>query len=103
MGPVTADGLTGPEQILTNQRGMVDDISCVFGRTCTVVGHEHTTSRGLSIDVFRGTPGPPVVWGNSNLFTGVSCIAPGTCGIVGSLPPNGPFAGHGPVPAGRTD
>jgi hypothetical protein len=99
MVPVSADGVTGPTQVLSDQRGIVNDISCVFGRSCTVVGQEHTTSRGISIDVFRGTPGPVVIWENVNLFTGVSCIAPGTCGMVGIRYPNAFFAWHGPVPA----
>lgn len=99
MMPITADGVAGPEQVLTNQRGILNGIDCVFGRTCTVVGQEHTTSRGLSIDAFRGTPGVPVVWENVNSFTGVSCIAPGTCGMVGHMPTYGIFAWHGPVPA----
>ena len=99
MMPITVDGVAGPEQTLTNQRGILNDISCVFGRTCTVVGQEHTTSRGLSIDVFRGIPTGPVIWGNVNLFTGVSCIAPGTCGMVGYTHPNALFAWHGPLPA----
>ena len=99
MVPVGADGVTGPVQVLSDQRGISNNISCVFGRSCTVVGQEHTTSTGISIDVFRGTPGPVVIWENVNLFTSVSCIAPGTCGIVGISYPNAFFAWHGPVPA----
>ena len=96
MVPVSADGVTGPVQVLSDQQGISNAISCVFGRTCTVVG---ATSRGFSIDVFRGTPGPVVIWENVNQFTGVSCVAPGTCGIVGISYPNALFAWHGPVPA----
>lgn len=99
MVPVTADGVTGPVQVLSERRGISNGISCVFGRSCTVVGQEHTTGRGLSIDVFRGSPGPAVVWPDVNLFRAVSCIAPATCGIVGYMPPHGAvFAWHGPVP-----
>ncbi|HEV3401132.1 MAG TPA: hypothetical protein VG078_04860 [Acidimicrobiales bacterium] len=97
MVPVTVDGVSGPEQVLTTQQGIVDDISCVFGRTCTVVGQ--TTSGAVSIDVFRGTPAAPVIWENVNVFTGVSCIAPATCGVVGGSYPNALFGWHGPVPA----
>ncbi len=99
MVPVSADGVTGPTQVLSDQQGISNDISCVFGRSCTVVGQVHTTSGGISIDIFRGTPGPVVIWENVNLFTGVSCIAPGTCGMVGISYPNALFAWHGPVPA----
>ena len=100
MVPVSADGVPGPVQVLSNQRGISNAISCVSGRNCTVVGQEHTTGRGLSIDVFRGSPGAPVIWENVNLFTSVSCIAPATCGMVGHASANHPvFAWHGPVPA----
>lgn len=99
MVAVSADGVTGPVQVLSDQRGISNAISCVFGRTCTVVGQEHTTSRGISIDVFRGTPSPPVIWENVNLFTSVSCIGAATCGMVGNWYPNAFFAWHGPVPA----
>jgi hypothetical protein len=98
MVPVSADGVTGPVQVLSDQGGISNDISCIFGRSCTVVGQEHTTSRGISIDVFRGTTGPVVIWENVNLFTGVSCIAPGACGMVGIRYPNALFAWHGRVP-----
>ena len=96
--PVSTEGVTGPVQVLTNEQGISNAISCVSGRNCTVVGQEHRTSRGLSIDVFRGMPSTPVVWENVNLFTGVSCIAPGTCGMVGYMPTYAVFAWHGPVP-----
>ena len=99
MVAVSADGIPGPVQVLSYQRGTSNAISCVFGRNCTVVGQEHTTGRGLSIDVFRGTPGAPVIWENVNRFTSVTCVAPGTCGMVGRMPNYGVFAWHGPVPA----
>ncbi len=99
MMPVTADGVAGPVQVLSNERGISNGISCISGRTCTVVGQKHNLpgpGQGLSIDVSRGTPGPAVVWPGPGLFLAVSCVAPGTCGIVGY---NAVFAWHGPVPA----
>ncbi|HEX2023891.1 MAG TPA: hypothetical protein VHF00_04260 [Acidimicrobiales bacterium] len=99
MMAVTADGVPGPVQVLSEQRGISNGISCVFGRTCTVVGQKHNgpnAPEGLSIDVFRGSPGPLVVWPEVGHFGAVSCIAPATCGIIGY---NAVFAWHGPVPA----
>ena len=99
MMPVTADGVPGPVQVLSGERGISIGISCVFGRTCTVVGQKHNgpdAPEGLSIDLFRGSPAPPVVWPEVGHFGAVSCIAPATCGIVGY---GAVFAWHGPVPA----
>lgn len=96
MVAVSADGIPGPVQILSNQLGISNAISCVSGRNCTVVG---ATSGGTSIDVFRGIPAAPVIWENVSTFTGVSCIAPGTCGMVGHRSAtDAVFAWHGPVP-----
>lgn len=92
---VSADGVGGPVQYLTS--GIAFDISCPFGRTCTVVGQ--SWAQGLVIDVFRGTVAATTAYGNSNWFSGVSCIGVAACGIVGNMPGYGVFVWHGPVPA----
>ena len=96
---VSADGVPGPVQLLSNTSGTSDDISCPFGRTCTVVGEDNSTSQGLAIDVFRGTVGARTTYANSNWFSGVSCITAAMCGVVGNMPTYAVFAWHGPVPA----
>ena len=95
---VTADGVAGPVQLLTDRQGSSEDISCVFGRTCTVVGLLHSAG-AVSVDVFRGTPMTPRVWPGATSFFGVSCVAAATCGLVGYGPEGAVFAWHGPVPA----
>ena len=95
---VTADGVAGPVQLLTDRQGLSYDISCVFGRTCTVVGLLHSEG-AISIDVFRGTPMPPRIWPGATAFFGVSCVAVATCGLVGYGPEGAVFAWYGPVPA----
>lgn len=98
MIPVTADGVAGPVQLLTDRQGSSNDISCVFGRTCTVVGLLHSAG-AVSVDVFRGTPMTPRVWPDATSFFGVSCVAAATCGLVGYGPEGAVFAWQGPVPA----
>ncbi len=92
---VSVDGVGGPVQYLTS--GIAFDISCPFGRTCTVVGQ--TGPQGVVVDVFRGTVAATTAYGNVNWFTGVSCIGVAACGIVGNMPDYGVFAWHGPVPS----
>lgn len=98
MMAVSPAGTAGPVQILSYESGTADDISCNYGRTCTVVGQSNATAQGLVIDVSRGSS-VATTWANSNFFTGVSCIAAGTCGIVGNSPTGGVFGWHGRVPA----
>jgi hypothetical protein len=92
---VSADGVGGPVQPLAD--GIAFDVSCRFGRSCTVVGQSGT--QGLVVDVFRGTVAATTAYGNVNWFTGVSCIGVATCGAVGNWGNNAFFAWHGPVPA----
>ena len=101
MMAVSPNGIAGPVQILNNDPGTLNDISCVSGRgrPCTVVGQESATSQGLVIDVMSGSPMAATKWANSNFFTGVSCIAAATCGIVGNTPTGAVFGWHGPAPA----
>ncbi|HEV3401130.1 MAG TPA: hypothetical protein VG078_04850 [Acidimicrobiales bacterium] len=94
---VSADGVAGPVQVLSS--GTAEDISCPFGRTCTVVGQNNFTSQGLVVDVFRGTVAASTTYANSNWFSGVSCIGVASCGVVGTMPTYAVFAWHGPVPA----
>jgi hypothetical protein len=96
--PVSADGVAGPVQILPTEAGNAYDISCVVGRACTVVGASNVSSRALVIDVFRGTPVAVTTWANVHDFTGVSCVGPATCGMVGGFGDTAFFAWHGPVP-----
>lgn len=96
--PVSAEGVAGPVQIITTEAGNAYNISCTVGRACTVVGQSNISSRALAVDVFRGTPMAVTTWSNVNYFTGVSCVRPATCGIVGNWGNNAFFAWHGPVP-----
>lgn len=102
--PVSAEGVAGPVLVLRDQPGAAHDVSCVFGRSCTVVGVDRvgsttTVLRGWTIDLFRGTPSPPIFRPDGMGFVSVSCIAPATCGMVGGGPDGPVFAWHGPVPA----
>lgn len=104
--PVSAEGVAGPVLILRDQPGAANDVSCAFGRNCTVVGVDRvgsttTVLRGWTIDLFRGTPSPPEFGPDGMRFVSVSCIAPATCGMVGGGPgfDNVVFAWRGPVPA----
>lgn len=100
MVAVSAEGVVGPVQGLTDQWGIATSISCAYGRTCTVVGQSHPAPpAGLIIDVFRGSPAAPILVTDAEIFTGVSCIAGATCGIVGSRGQTGVFRWHGPVPS----
>ncbi|HEV3401131.1 MAG TPA: hypothetical protein VG078_04855 [Acidimicrobiales bacterium] len=98
--PVSADGTVGPVQLLIDELGNSRGISCAFGRTCTVIGSSNVLPGAeITIDVFRGTPTPPTRWPVFR-FTGISCIAAATCGIVGNMYQAPPvFLWHGPVPA----
>ncbi len=82
--PVTADGVAGPAQILSNQSGIAYNLSCVPGRACTVVGQSNVPTAALAVDVVRGAPTAVTMWPNINTFWGVSCIAPASCAIVGN-------------------
>jgi hypothetical protein len=97
MVAVSADGVVGPVQTLHDQSGNSFDISCVYVRSCTVVGQGNFPSTGLIIDVFRGTP-TLTSW-PGHAFFGVSCVGPATCGVVGSSSGSAVFLWHGPVPA----
>ncbi len=92
---VSANGTLGPVQILDRESGILTDISCVSGRTCTVVGQDNRRARGLLIDVFRGIPSPPTRVENAGSLNAISCVGVATCGIVGS---GALFLWHGPVP-----
>lgn len=96
---VSADGVAGPVQPLSNESGLAYNISCVSGRACTVVGQANGPPAALAIDVVRGSPVATTMWPNVNYFTGVSCVAARTCGMVGNLGNNPFFVWHGPVPA----
>jgi hypothetical protein len=93
---VSTTGVAGPVQLLGNVPGMLFDISCPYGRTCTAVGQ--SGPQGLVVDVFRGTVAATTVYGNVNWFNGVSCIGVASCGIVGNWANDAFFAWHGPVP-----
>ncbi len=95
---VSAEGVAGPVQILANFSGLLFDIHCLSVRTCTVVGQTNSPAAGLIIDVVRGMPMLPTTWGNVNWFTGVSCVAHQSCGIVGYTAGAAFFVWHGPVP-----
>ena len=94
---VSADGVAGPLQVLSS--GTADDISCPFGRTCTVVGQNNFTSQGLVVDIWRRTVAASTGYANSDWLSGVSCVGVATCGLVGNMPTYAVFAWHGPVPA----
>lgn len=96
---VSAEGVAGPVQVLANVSGIMFDIHCLYGRTCTVVGQTNAPAGGLIIDVFRGSPTPPTTWPTVNWFTGVSCVARESCGVVGNTTGAAFFVWHGPVPA----
>ncbi len=96
--PVSADGVAGRVQILTTEAGNAYDISCTVGRACTVVGGSNVATRALVVDVFRGTPAAVTTWPNISDFSGVSCVGPATCGMVGGLGNTAYFVWHGPVP-----
>jgi hypothetical protein len=95
---VSTTGVAGPVQLLGNAPGVLYDISCPFGRTCTAVGEDDSLG-GLVVDVFRGTLAARTAYGNVDAFSGVSCVGVGACGVVGNWWPNAYFAWHGPVPA----
>lgn len=97
MVPVSAEGVVGQAQILYDRSGNAYDISCIYARACTVVGHANFEFGGLVIDVFRGTP-TVTIWPGPT-FLGVSCVGPATCGVVGSSGGGAVFLWHGPVPA----
>ena len=94
---VSAEGVVGQAQILYDRSGNAYDISCIYARTCTVVGQANFEFGGLVIDVFRGTP-TVTIWPGST-FLGVSCVGPATCGVVGSSGGGAVFLWQGPVPA----
>ncbi|HEX2273363.1 MAG TPA: hypothetical protein VHG90_05785 [Acidimicrobiales bacterium] len=96
--PVSADGVAGRVQILTTEAGNAYDISCTVGRACTAVGGSNVATRALVVDVFRGTPAAVTTWPNFSDFSGVSCVGPATCGMVGGLGNTAYFVWHGPVP-----
>jgi hypothetical protein len=95
---VSLTGTVGRVQLLGHESGVAADISCASGRTCTVVGQDNLAIEGLVIDFYRGIPAPAVRWADANFFGAASCLAPGTCGIVGSSPGGAVFAWHGPLP-----
>lgn len=97
--PISADGVVGPAQILTTQSGNAYNISCLPGRACTVVGQSNVPAAALAVDVVRGTPTAITTWPEVNQFWGVSCVAPATCGMVGSRANTAYFVWHGPVPS----
>ncbi|HEV3401133.1 MAG TPA: hypothetical protein VG078_04865 [Acidimicrobiales bacterium] len=99
MMAVSADGVAVPVQVLSHERGYSADISCLFGRTCTLAVEGHDPVGGVVIDVFRGTPVAVTRYANSAWFYALSCVAPATCGVVGNMPTYAVFAWHGPVPA----
>ena len=96
MAPVSAEGVVGQAQILYDRSGSAYDISCIYARTCTVVGQANFGG-GLVIDVFRGSP-RVTIWPGST-FLGVSCVGPAACGVVGSSSGGAVFLWHGAVPA----
>ncbi len=92
--PVSADGVAGPIQPLSDRRGGAHGISCVGEGTCTVVGRDGLSERAMVVDVRPGQP-PAVTLGDSSTnFYAVSCISVTACGIVGTAggPPVGAFA-----------
>jgi hypothetical protein len=91
---VTADGVAGPAQALTDRSGTVHGISCVAEGTCTVVGHDNIASRPMVVDVRPGQPPAVTLVDTSANFYDVSCISATACGIVGSGggPPRAVFA-----------
>jgi hypothetical protein len=95
---VSVNGTRGPLQILDQESGFLADISCVSGRTCTVVGQDSRRAQGLLVDVFRGIPAAPVRVENASSLNAVSCVGVATCGIVGHSTTGARFFWHGPVP-----
>jgi len=95
---VSADGVAGPVQPLSNRPGSLQDISCVAFGSCTVVGQDIPTSGGMTIEVAGGSTAV-TFWANSNFFTGVSCVTAASCGIVGAVPQMAVFGWKGPVPS----
>ena len=91
---VSVNGTLGPVQILDQESGVLTDISCVSGRTCTVVGQDNRRAQGLLVDVIRGIPGPPTRVENAGSLNAASCVGVATCGIVGG----NLFFWHGTVP-----
>lgn len=95
---VSVNGTRGPVEIIDQESGMVLDISCVSGRTCTAVGQDSRRGQGLLVDVFRGIPAAPVRVENASSLNGVSCVGVATCGIAGHSTTGARFFWHGPVP-----
>lgn len=58
MVAVSTDGAVGGVQTLHDQSGNSFDISCVYARSCTVVGQGNFSPRGLIIDVLASRSRP---------------------------------------------
>ena len=81
---VSADGVAGPVQALTDRSGNSFAVSCVADGVCTLVGNDNWAFDGLVIDVRPGSPPVATVVENSNWFGGVSCVTASSCGITGA-------------------
>lgn len=81
---VSADGVAGPVQALSDRSGNAFAISCVADGVCTLVGNDNWAMQGLVIDLRPGNPPVATIVEDSNWFGGVSCVTASSCGVTGA-------------------